>query len=297
VKKLFIFILLFSINSWAVDSQSTGKAPFSAREVMQKVDDTARASSASSFSVMNLSTCKYGKKNHKIRCVEKARMKKIESVQISAGNNNKDSKSVSIVLEPASEKGIGMLSYAYDEKNKDTQTWLYLSALGKVKRMAAGSEDDAEPSSLFGSEFTTEDMENGKLSEYEYTILKEIKYQRRPVWLIEATPIPARSKKTRYSKTKLWIDKERFIVLKSQTYDKQGNAYKRLAARKIKKIDGVWMAHSLVMMNLKTKRLSNMKMSNIQLNINVPEAFLTQRTLTDFAFRESELKKLRQQIK
>ena len=29
-----------------------------------------------------------------------------------------------------------MLTYQYDDPGRDTESWLYLSALGKVKRMA-----------------------------------------------------------------------------------------------------------------------------------------------------------------
>jgi hypothetical protein len=49
-----------------------------------------------------LTTCKFGIKNGKIKCVEKARIKLVESAQINTGVDNKDSKSIAILLEPAS---------------------------------------------------------------------------------------------------------------------------------------------------------------------------------------------------
>jgi len=269
----------------------------SALEVMIKVDQASKALSDSTFSVMGLSTCKFGKTKKRIKCVEQPRIKQIESVQLDTGAGKLDSKALSIILEPASERGIGMLSFSYDDPAKDTQSWLYLSALGKVKRMASGSEEDAEPTAVFGSEFTTEDMETGKVKQYSYKILKKGNYKNRPVWVIESTPTTQRLKKTRYSKTILWIDQERFITLKVQTFDKSGRPYKRMSFSKIKPLAGHWMAHSILIINQQTNRLTQMTMTNVALNVTVDEAFLSQRSLTDFAFREQHLKGLRKQIK
>ncbi|MFV2058480.1 MAG: outer membrane lipoprotein-sorting protein [Thiohalomonadales bacterium] len=263
---------------------------------MQKVDDTARAANDSTFSVMRLSTCKYRKKGKKIKCVNKPRNKTIESVQINTGANKRDSKSVAIILQPPGEKGIGMLTFSYDDGSKDTQSWLYLSALGKVKRMATGSDQDAEPTSLFGSEFTTEDMETGKLDEYDYQLLEESSVSGRLAWVIRITPNARRLKKTRYSKSTVWIDKERYIVLKSQVYDKSGKPYKQMTAHKLEKIKNIWVARMVIMMNLQTNRVTRLTLDEIALGVDIPNGFLTQRTLTDFAFRENELSKLRKFI-
>ena len=146
----------------------------SAREIMERADDYQRSTSDSAFNRMQLSTCRFGIKDGKITCAERPRVKALESVGKNYGPNLKDTKSITIVLEPAAERGIGMLSYSYDESDRDNETWLYLSALGRVKRIASGnSDDDSEPASLFGSEFTTEDTETGKLEEYTLTLLEE----------------------------------------------------------------------------------------------------------------------------
>ena len=268
-----------------------------ARRIMEKVDQRERAVSDSTLSKSRLSSCKFGKKKSSITCVETPRVKIMESVSKQLGDNKKDSQSVSILLEPASERGIGMLTYSYDDVNKDTESWLYLSALGKVKRMASGTGEDREPTSLFGSEFTTEDMESGKTDEYNYQILQEGPYAGSEVWVIEAKPTPARLKKTNYSKVLFWIDKEKLLALKLQTFDKQGNPFKRITFKDIQQINGLWLARDITVMNLKTQRLSNMKTSELALDVNIDQEFLTQRTLTDFAYREKELSKLRQFIK
>jgi len=273
-------------------------ADMSALEIVQKMDDERRASTESAFNRMKLTTCKYGIKNGKLKCVEKPRVKLLESAQVNTGIDNKDSKSIAIILQPASEKGIGMLSWTYDASDKDNETWLYLSALGKVKRIAAGSDDeDSEPTSMFGSEITTEDMETGKLDDYTYTLLEEGDYKGRPVYVIESVATPERMQKTRYSKAQTWIDAERFVALKVQMYDKQGNLVKRMQVGKMELINNIWVTRSLTMFNLIAQRLTNMKLEAITFGVEIDEDFLTQRALTDAAFRQSHLGQLREQAK
>ena len=271
-------------------------AQLSARELVQKMDDNQLQTTESSFNLMQLTSCKYGTKNGKLKCVEKPRIKVLESAQINTGLNNKDSKSIAIIVEPASERGIGMLSYSYDDSDKDNETWLYLSALGKVKRIAAGSDDEeTEPTSMFGSEISTEDQETGKLDDYTYTILQRGQYKGRPVAVIESVPTAKRLKSTRYGKVRTWVDTERFISLKTQMFDKRDNAIKQVSVSKIEKINGIWLARSMTFKNLVSQRLTNMKIKAITFGLDIDAAFLTQRALTDQAFRQRHLQALRAQ--
>lgn len=285
-----------SLTSFAITPISNAQ-DLSGREIMELVDEAQRATSDSAFNRMQLSTCKFGVKDRKITCAERARVKALESVGKNYGLNLKDTKSITIVLEPAAERGIGMLSFAYDESTRDNETWLYLSALGRVKRIASGSsDDDTEPASVFGSEFTTEDTETGKLDEYEIIVLEETAESGRDVWKIEMIPNEERARKSRYSKTISYIDKERYVALRTEMYDQYDKEVKRLLASRVELIDDVWVARSLTMMNLVTNRLSNMAILEINTGIDVDDEFLTQRTLTDVAFRETELGKLRAQV-
>jgi len=261
--------------------------------IMAKVDRMQRDTNDNSFTKNRLSTCKYALQNNSPVCTEKPRLKVIETVQKYYGAEKKDGKSISIVLEPASEKGIGMLTYSYDDDAKDTESWLYLSALGKVKRMVSGGKEEQEPVAFFGSEFTTEDMENGKTDEYTYRIAQEGKYGTYDVWVIEAIPNEQRLKKTRYSKSLTWIDKEKMVVLKSQNYDKRGAVWKVIYSKNFLPSGGNWKAQETTIMNVKEGRLSTIQTDEVGSGLKINEAFLTERTLTDFAFREKNLTELR----
>lgn len=269
----------------------------SSREIMDRLEENRRATSNSALSRMQLSTCKFGVREGKITCAERPRVKSLESVGKGYGLGLKDTRSIAILLEPAAERGIGMLIYNYDDGAKDNETWLYLSALGRVKRIASGSSDDeTEPGSLFGSEFTTEDQDTGKLNEYAINLLEETVEAGRDVWKIEMIPNEERARKSRYSRTVLYVDKERFIELKVEMYDQYDKEIKRLLGSRVELMNGIWIARSTTIMNLVTNRLSNMAFLEMHTGIDVPDEFLSQRTLTDAAYRETELEKLRAQI-
>ena len=289
---LSVFLSLSSVQVYA-------ETDLNAREIMEKVDEESRKSSDSAFTRMKLTTCKYGLSGGKVKCAEKARVKLVESAQINTGKDNKDSKSIAIILEPSSEKGIGMLSYSYDDSDRDNETWLYLSALGKVKRISVRNSDDeeTESASIFGTEMTTEDQETGKLDDYTYKLLGQGKFRGREVAVIESTPKPHRLSKSSYGKTQSWIDTERFITLKVQMFDKYNNPIKKLEVGKVEKINDVWMGRSLTFFNTVSNRLTNMKLEAINFDMDINEDFLTQRALTDQAFREKFLKDLRKQAK
>ncbi len=288
-------ILILALTGFA-SIQLTAQS-LNGREIMQKVDDNQRLVSDSAFNRMQLSTCRFGIKDNRITCAEKPRVKSLESVGKNYGEAREDSKSISIVLEPASERGIGMLVYSYDDTERDNETWLYLSALGRVKRIASSNSDaDSEPASVFGSEFTTEDTETGKLEEYEITVLGETTESGRAVWKIEMLPNKTRAKKSRYSKIINYIDKERFVGLRVEMYDQYDKEVKRLLSARVELVNDNWVARSLTVMNLVTNRLSNMAYVEINTGLEVDDDFLTQRTLTDVAFREAELDKLREQV-
>ena len=269
-----------------------------ARAIMERMDANARAQNDSVFSILQIATCKYGISGGKVKCAAKPTIKKIESASVNTGAGGRDSKAIAFILEPASERGIGMLSYTYDSSRKDNETWLYLSALGKVKRLVASNSDaNSEPVSLFGSEFTSEDQETGKLDDYTYRLLDTVTYQGRKAFVIEQIPTRARARKTRYARTVVWVDAQRSVMLKAEMYDKRGKEIRRIITGKVQKIKGVWLTRSITIMNLVTNRLSNMSLSAIHFGVSIDPELLTRRALTDKAFRERQLSALRAQAK
>ncbi len=264
-----------------------------ARDIMQKVLD--RDDGYSQYSVQSIATCKYEIRQRKLACIEKPRIKVVESILMDAKDNPKDSLSVMIIKKPSGEKGIGFLQFDYDEPGKDTDQWMYLSALGKIKRIVSGNDNEPKKGTLFGSEFGYEDTEKAKLDNYTYRLVKQVSYKGKDAWVIESTPTPQYARKSNYSRSTLWIDKNRYLPLKSKIYDRRGRLVKQIIFSNYEEIKGIWVAKKMNMNNVQSKRISTMKINKIEMNINVNPALLSKRTLTDGAFREQHLAAIRGQ--
>jgi hypothetical protein len=286
-KNLFVTILLVLITT-------TSKAQ-NAKEIMQKVID--RNNGTTEISRVRLSTCRVIKEGKKYVCADAPRIKVLDMVRKDYGPKEKDHKTVSIIIEPASEKGIGFLQYDYEQIDKDTDQWLYLSALGKVKRIVSGNENEPKAGSFFGTEFSYEDMESIHIDDYTYTILGSETYHKRPCWVIESIPGKKRAQKSNYSKFMDWIDKKQYIALKSILFNRQGKKIKKIYNNDIETIDNILVPRKTLVFNLETKRRTYLVYEKIAFNKTVSDAFFSQRTLTDSVFRESTLKKYQSYLK
>lgn len=276
-------------------AEASSDISISAQEIAQKMYD--RDDGTSQISLQKLSSCRYVIKNNKKGCREKPRRNVIEAVRKDYGENQKNVKTVSIVKSPAAERGIGFLQYDYENSDKDTDQWMYLSALGKVKRIVSGNDNEPKQGSFFGSEFSYEDLEQRFIEDYTYEVIKSVTYKDRSCWVLEITPTEEHARKSNYKKSISWIDKDHHIVLKTILYDRQGKKVKQLISHDVRNIDGIWVPMILNMDNIKTKRMTTLKIEKTAFNINIQDEFLNLRVLTDGAFREQRLDKFRTFIK
>lgn len=265
-----------------------------ARTIIQEVLD--RDDGTTEISRVKLSTCRITRKDGKIVCTSNPRIKIMDMVRKDYGPNEKDHRTITIMKEPAGEKGIGFLQYDYEQKGKETDQWLYLSALGKVKRIVSGNENEPKTGSFFGSEFSYEDLEKRHIDDYTYALLGEETYAGQPCQVIESIPIPDRARKSNYSKSIDWIDQHRHLILKSILFNRQGKKAKRIYFRNIRTVDNILVPTKILVLNLDTSRRTFMTIEAVRLNREVSDEFLTQRTLTDGLFREQHLKKYRSEL-
>lgn len=266
------------------DSEKEGK------DIMAKVLD--RYDGDTQLSTIFLGTCSFIlDKEGKPRCDSNMRKKKLNSIAKDYGESLKDTRALTLILEPTAERGIGVLQYDYEAKNKEPDQWMYLPELRQVKRIAT-SDDTPKKGSLFGSEFSMEDMEKLKLEEYQYKVVKKDDLYGRPVTLVKVTPTDKRAPKTNYSKRIYWVDNERSIILKTEFYGWNNQLIKTNTIAKVEKINNIWTLIKQVMVNHQTRRISILKLDDIVYNRKVSDDILTQRVLSDRVFRESKLKLL-----
>lgn len=114
-----------------------------------------------------------------------------------------------------------------------------------------------------------------------------------PCVVVESTPVPRRARKSNYAKALEWVDTKRNIILKSVLYNRQGKQNKLFYYGSITLVNNILVPMQIAVLNIETGRKTVLRYEAIVLNRGVDDAFLTQRTLTDGAFREQHLKRYR----
>lgn len=292
MKTSYIIIGLYLALMFLSPSNSFAET---ARQIMQK--NIERDDGDTMMAQVQISSCRTMRKGGKKVCAERPRTKMLEEVRKQYGKNGLDTRQVVMIREPSGEKGIGFLQYDYGEVGKENDQWMYFSAIGKVKRIIAGKEDEPKTGSFFGTEMNYEDIEKRRLSDYSYELLRKEVYRKRQCSVIESVPTPEYALKSNYSKIWDWIDVENDVRLKTILFDRQGRKIKQVLRLEVKKNNGIWDWRIQIVENLRTHRLTIFKKQKVAYNFEVDDEYLTLRTLTDRSFQENHLKRYRKKMK
>lgn len=268
-----------------------------ATDIMKSSDDMYRKAFTTAVIKVKLSTCRYVVAHGGMNCKESPRVTVLEVGEKKWGADKKDSRAISLVLQPVTDKGIGMLTYEYADSDRENDVLLYLPALEKVRRVVSGGDGNEDGGSFFGTEFFVDDTQLKKVDDYTYTLVGEDVQDGRPVWVVESTPTEKRARKTQYGKSRLWVDKERKLILREDIYNRAGKMYRQRLNKDFALIDNVWIARQQTMNNLSTSRITLIQNLSAAYNKDVPDELMSERSLTDFTFKEKILATLRSHYK
>ena len=222
------------------------------REIMEKVN--ARDTGDRSISEMEMIL------------IDKKGKKRVRKLKTYGMDQGKDSLSLMFFLSPADVRNTGFLTFDYDESGKDDDQWLFLPALRKTKRIAAGDKSG----SFMGSDLNYSDMTSPDLNLYEYTLMKETEVKGQKVWQIKSVPkTKAEAEKSGYSKSVVFIRQDNYVMIRGVrwVYKKKRNKY--LDVRKLEEIDGIWVStelHVTTKSGKKTLHKTILKQKNVHFN-------------------------------
>jgi len=222
------------------------------REIMEKVN----ARDTGDRSITEMEMILIDKKGNK-------RVRKLKTFGLEKG---KDSLSLMFFLSPADVRNTGFLTFDYDESGKDDDQWLFLPALRKTKRIAAGDKSG----SFMGSDLNYSDMTSPDLNLYEYTLMKETEVKGQKVWQIKSVPkTKAEAEKSGYSKSVVFIRQDNYIMIRGVRWVHKKKRNKYLDVRKLEKIDGIWVStelHVTTKSGKKTLHKTILKQKNVHFN-------------------------------
>ncbi len=127
----------------------------------------------------------------------------------------------------------GMIFMVWKNVDREDDRWLYIPAIDLVKRIAARDKR----SSFAGSHFTYEDVSGRSTGDDVHELIREDKLGDRPVYVIKNTPKD--SNLVEFSYYIVYVDKENFLPIKGEYFDKSGRLYKIMTVEEIKSIQGI----------------------------------------------------------
>ena len=174
----------------------------------------------------------------------KTRKMRSKTLELNGGD-----KSLMEFLSPADVKGTKFLNYEHAKKDDDQ--WLYLPALKRVKRISSKNKSGA----FMGSEFSYEDISSFNIDKYDYKNeeAKEEKLNGKDVYIVERLP---NYKYSGYTKQISYIDKNTFLTLQVDYYDRKKSLLKSAFFTDYKLIDGIYRNGKIQMKNFSNSKSS-----------------------------------------
>jgi outer membrane lipoprotein-sorting protein len=173
-----------------------------AAAIMQAAKDRIQSGSMSSRSRMVI-TAKNGSTTERV----------ID--QYSKDGANGRARTVIVFQSPATVKGTRFLTM--DNAAGSSDQWIFLPALGKVRRIASSESGG----SFMGTDFSYDDLStmDRDLGLDTHTLLREEVLDGGPCYVIQSVP---KDSDFQYSKSISWVDKANYRIYKRELYNKRG---------------------------------------------------------------------------
>ena len=153
---------------------------------------------------------------------------------VKAGKEGIAYKDTIVMSYPTEVKGLSVLTWTYEDPQKDQDVWLWIPSLKKARKISSSEDDDA----FMGSDFTTEEVSTRRFEDetykligektfegYKFDLTGELKLANRPCYVIECIP---KKPHWYYAKRIVWVDKELGGGIFEEYYDKNGKLFKTL---------------------------------------------------------------------
>ncbi|MDR2865348.1 MAG: outer membrane lipoprotein-sorting protein [Spirochaetaceae bacterium] len=175
---------------------------------------------------------------------------------------------VIVFQSPASVAGTRFLTMA--NKTGPDDSWIYLPALDKVRRIA--SQEGS--SSFMGTDLSYDDISSvdRKADKDTHTLLREESLNNAPCYVIQSIP---KDSSYQYSKMISWIDKTTKVCGKMELYDKKGSLVKTFEILQLKDVDGRLSPWVSKMTTISAGTSTTINVNILKYDAPVPESVFT----------------------
>lgn len=177
---------------------------------------------------------------------------------------------------PNDIRNTAFLVWEHDEA--DDERFLYLPALGRVRRIAGEEKQE----SFVGSDLSYEDIGGRDVNDYTYAFVNPDASwtasdgTTHPAWALESR---AKDPRATYPRSVSLILKDRFIVVHAETFNARNERVKVFDVRRLERVDGIWTVLELTVINERDKTRTELTTTSIRYNTGLTEADFERRQL------------------
>jgi hypothetical protein len=166
----------------------------------------------------------------------------------------------------------------WEHPGGDDERFLFLPALGRVRRIAGAEKQE----SFVGSDLSYEDIGGRDLADYIYAFSAENATWTapdgsvHPVWALESR---ARDAQAAFPRSVSLVLKDRFIVVHGDVFNRRDERAKVFDVRRLERVDGIWTVLDLVVVNEREKTRTELATTSVRYNVGLGPDDFTRRAL------------------
>ena len=177
---------------------------------------------------------------------------------------------------PNDINGTGFL--VWKQPNADDERFLYLPALGRVRRIAGAETQE----SFVGSDFTYEDIGGREFEDYSYRMIEESRAWNAPdgsthqVYVLESR---SRDNDARFPRIVSLVRRDNFIVVHATIHNRRNEPQKTFEAMKVEKADGYWSVLEMRMADATQRTRTELVLEKVEYDIGLKPDDFSRRAL------------------
>jgi uncharacterized protein len=203
-----------------------------------------------------------------------------EQVARAVRKNVDDGRRMAIFYQaPANIRGTAFLVFDYRDDAKDSDQWLYLPALRKVRRVPASDRGDY----FLGTDLTFDEIRNDNrvtLTDWTFQAVGEAEVDGERCTLVSGVAASERiADELGYGRARWCVDRHAQLARRTEYWDRTGHALKTVRNREIVQIDGIWTAARIEVENHKTGHRTLIEFTESKFNALLADALFTQQQM------------------
>jgi hypothetical protein len=166
----------------------------------------------------------------------------------------------------------------WEHPGADDERFLYLPALGRVRRIAGQEKQE----SFVGSDLSYEDIGGRDIADYTYSFASETATwvasdgSKHPAWALESR---AKDADAEFPRSVSLVLKDRFIVVQADIFNRRNERVKRFDVRRLERVDGFWTVLDLAMANERDRTRTELTTTSISYDVGLKEDDFSRRQL------------------